>query len=94
MKILLSTLAAVALAAQPFMLQAAGAPTAQAPAKVAGTSAAMGSGVDMETVELSLLIGGLVVAVVAGASSGGHDKNKDCHCHGGGGTTGTTGTTN
>lgn len=103
MKIALCTLLAVALAAQPLMLQATQAPAQSArpvkPAKpskpskpkVAGTRQAVGSGVDMETVELSLLAGGIAVALVIGASGGGkHDK--DCHCHGGGGTTGTTGT--
>ncbi|UGB38272.1 hypothetical protein [Frateuria soli] len=101
MKIALCTLLAVALAAQPLMLQAAQAPAQSAkpekpakPAKpskpkVAGTRQAVGSGVDMETVELSLLAGGIAVALLVGASGGGkHDK--DCHCHGGGGTTGTT----
>jgi len=95
MKTLLSTLMAVAISAQPLMLQAAQAP-ANAPAKpkVAGTSQAVSSGVNMENVEMGLLVGGVVVAVAAGASGGGNSsKHHDCHCQGGGGTTGTTGTT-
>lgn len=97
MKTLLSTLMAVALVGQPFMLQAAQAP-ANPPAKpkVAGTSQAVSSGVNMENVEMGMIVGGVVAAVAAGASGGGShgsSKHHDCHCQGGGGTTGTTGTT-
>jgi hypothetical protein len=98
MKVALCTLMAAALAAQPVMSQAAEMPVVPAkpakPAKpkVAGTRAAVGSGFDAETVELSLVIGGLVAAIAVGASRGGGHHDKDCHCHGGGGT-GTTGTT-
>lgn len=97
MKMLLSAVLAVAVAG-PFMMQGAQAEdapaqtpaTPTAPAKVAGTKHAVGSGIDMETVETSLLVGGVAVAVLAGASNG--NGHHDCHCHGGGGTTGTTGT--
>jgi len=95
MKIVFCTLLAVAFAGQPLMLQAADAPVpakpaAPAKAKVAGTKQAVSSGISAETVEMSLLVGGVVVAIAAGASSGG--GGHDCHRCSTGGTTGTTGT--